>query len=461
MKGDFSRDTFNPAKHFSRVLMQQGRVQLDADTNEQTAILLHYLRTLAADLIGPFGGPAGEAKGFAITTNKDKTFNIGMGRYYVDGILCENDQSVTYETQPDYPLPPALRTGDGSYLVYLDVWEHHVTALEDDYIREKALGGADTASRAKVVWQVKIEQCETGNSNACFDAETIRDNWKIWVEKWQSPHRGCLQARVKQSDSSTDPCLTAPEAKYRGTENQLYRVEIHQDPQKPPSFKWSRENGSVVTGCKLDGDKLMVDNPQGFTAGNWVELLNDEMELRNQPGILAQVIVVDGDVLIFGTKPKKPLDIPQDENWPTKARSWDYVAGVIKEKEFANRDAPDALWLPLEDGIEIQFLKPSTGTAENSYRTGDYWLIPARVATGNIEWPDAPDGNPAPMPPHGVYHHYAPLATLTWNGSTWTDDKEDLRCEFPPLNNTCDLSSYGEEGIGGHLLCDPPQVDKA
>ena len=53
MKGDFSRNTFDPRKHFTRVLMQQGRVQLDADWNEQAAILLHYVRTLAADLIGP------------------------------------------------------------------------------------------------------------------------------------------------------------------------------------------------------------------------------------------------------------------------------------------------------------------------------------------------------------------------------------------------------------------------
>jgi hypothetical protein len=45
MKGDFSRDSFDPVKHFSRVLQQQGRVQLDADWNEQAAILLHYLRT--------------------------------------------------------------------------------------------------------------------------------------------------------------------------------------------------------------------------------------------------------------------------------------------------------------------------------------------------------------------------------------------------------------------------------
>ena len=51
MKGDFTRDTFTPGKHFSRVLAQQGRVTVDADSNEQAAILLHYLRTLTRDLI--------------------------------------------------------------------------------------------------------------------------------------------------------------------------------------------------------------------------------------------------------------------------------------------------------------------------------------------------------------------------------------------------------------------------
>ena len=67
MKGDFSRDTFNASQHFLRVLMQQGRVQLDADWNEQVAILLHYLQNLAKDLIGPSGGPSHDY-GFGIST---------------------------------------------------------------------------------------------------------------------------------------------------------------------------------------------------------------------------------------------------------------------------------------------------------------------------------------------------------------------------------------------------------
>src|SRR5216684_2916035 len=98
MKADLTRDTFHPLKHYARVLTQQGRVQLDADMNEQAAILLRYLHILAADLIGPAGGPVDPQGnvGFAITapltpTPKPPDFQIGFGNYYVNGLLCQAD----------------------------------------------------------------------------------------------------------------------------------------------------------------------------------------------------------------------------------------------------------------------------------------------------------------------------------------------------------------------------------
>ena len=45
--------------------MQQGRVQLDADWNEQQAITQNRVETEAADVIGPNGAPLDEA-GFHI-----------------------------------------------------------------------------------------------------------------------------------------------------------------------------------------------------------------------------------------------------------------------------------------------------------------------------------------------------------------------------------------------------------
>ena len=48
------------------------------------------------------------------------------------------------------------------------------------------------------------------------------------------------------------------------------------------------------------------------------------------------------------------------------------------------------------------------------YQTGDYWLIPGRTATGDVEWP-GPVATPLPLSlsPQGVEHHYAPLCNIT------------------------------------------------
>mgnify|MGYP000723784951 CR=1 FL=1 len=156
MMGDFSRVTFDPRRQYTRVLMQQGRVQVDADWNEQMAIFWHYWRTLARDLIGPHGGPIANA-GFGILTD-GSDFRIGPGRYYVGGLLCENwREDITYFSQDEnYPLDENEdELPDLPFLVYLDVWERHITYIQDGNIREVALGGPDTATRSQIVWQAK------------------------------------------------------------------------------------------------------------------------------------------------------------------------------------------------------------------------------------------------------------------------------------------------------------------
>jgi hypothetical protein len=67
MKGDFSRPTFDPARHYAGVRMQQGRVQLDADWNEQGDITRHRTETETRDAVGRCGGPL-HASGFGVTT---------------------------------------------------------------------------------------------------------------------------------------------------------------------------------------------------------------------------------------------------------------------------------------------------------------------------------------------------------------------------------------------------------
>src|SRR6516164_10882839 len=97
MKGDFSRFTFDPRKHYSGVLHQQGRVWLDSDWNEEVLERLHLLQEETADVVGVCGVPEPGAA-FLISPNPNATtagdFLIGggpgnLGRAYVDGILCQ------------------------------------------------------------------------------------------------------------------------------------------------------------------------------------------------------------------------------------------------------------------------------------------------------------------------------------------------------------------------------------
>jgi hypothetical protein len=125
---------------------------------------------------------------------------------------------------------------------------------------------------------------------------------------------------------------------------------------------------------------------------------------------------------------------PKDPDHPHAfLRRWDHndpatngLGSGIPITESANPQGNP--WFDLEDGIQIQFItalspqipdEPGSDNYEapvNSYRTGDYWLIPARTALqGSIEWPATTDNPPVPiaLPPHGIDHHYFPLGVVT------------------------------------------------
>lgn len=68
MKADTTRTTFRRERHFSSVRLQQGRVTLDADFNEQVDIGAHRDMTLARDVVGGSGAPDDGPAGFLVQT---------------------------------------------------------------------------------------------------------------------------------------------------------------------------------------------------------------------------------------------------------------------------------------------------------------------------------------------------------------------------------------------------------
>ena len=488
MKGDVSRETFDATKHYSGVRMQQGRVQTDADWNEQEAIQRRRTQIEARDVIGPCGAPEDNA-GFEISISGG-ALRIGAGRFYADGILCENEvDNLAFESQPDLPgtTPWAdlLAKSKANFaLAYLDVWERHISPLDDPLLREVALGGPDTATRVKTVWQVRLLpitvtsnpdrlkelQAERAAAQKKLDAlkaqggdpaeiaklqKTINKidaaiaalnagpscdtDFKEWDDLIGDPDRR-MNARTAQAAPPSGPCVVPPTAGYRRLENQLYRVEVHTPGAAgTATFKWSRDNGSVVTTIeKISGKDLTVhdlgpDDVLGFASGQWVELSDDKLELEGKPGQLAQIDAVNSSLRRITLKAAPtPLASGADGVDPAmhpKLRRWDQSGATATATGVAMTNA----WLPLEDGVEVQF---GTGT----FKTGDYWVIPARTATGEIEWPPfaIPNSAPVPQPPRGIKHHYCRLALLAFDApaKTWKVGS-DCRPLFPPLTVPC------------------------
>lgn len=442
MKGDFSRHPFRKGKHYNGVLMQQGRVQLDADWNEQQAISRHRTQTQGADLVGPTGAPR-VSPGFAITP-QGSILSISRGNFYVDGILCENETDLPFSAQPDLrPLSGnLLPVPAGLYLAYLEVWDRHISALEDEQIRETALGGPDTATRSQTVWQVKL--LHVTDPGGTVTRDTPFPEWEQLLQRnlVGISNVGRMTPRSEPEEPSPDPlCILPPNAGYRRLENQLYRVEVHQGGTRAQArFKWSRDNGTVVSAIEPDangdlisGSRITVaeigkDGLLTFASDplpEWLELTDDRYELMHQRGILARVQGVDPATRTITFAPGPLPNLVWNQH--PIVRRWDQRGGDATDQGVAMTGD----WQALEDGVEIRF-------SEGIYREGDYWLIPARTAigfdTGHLEWPKLENRIPAPQPPHGTQHHFARLALLRSNGATFTPvSNGDCRNLFPPL----------------------------
>ncbi len=464
MAGDFSRKIFNPKKHYSGVLMQQGRVQLDADWNEQLDIQSYRTRTETKDVIGACGVPKKGAS-FQITVSaaNGTELHIAPGRIYVGGLLCELEEetNTTYFHQPYYPAPnksyfeehagsppnsppssppssPAMQLKEGTYIAYIEAWQREISYLDDPLIQEVALGEADTTTRLQTVWQVKLLQPADATITCKGDDE-------VWTSLTALP-TGTLNVQTIQVNDPEDPCVLPPTAGYKRLENQLYRVEVQQGGNLAnTTFKWSRDNASVVTTIEqIEGSIVTVsetgkDEILGFATGQWVEMVDETATLQSSPYPLAQIMAVDHN------RREITLDTtitPNANGGNIKLRRWDQSAGAGVNGVPATNG-----WIDLEDGIQVQF-------SEGTYHSGDYWLIPARTATGEVEWPpyDIPNLSPVAQLPAGIQHYYCRLAIIKVEAGKTT--VQDCRPLFPTLTDIC-----AEDICFDNKQCDFLQAD--
>lgn len=489
MSFDASRFTFDPWNDYAGVVMQQGRVQLDEDWNEWVAEVMRRIRTGTADMLGTAAVPrATTPNGFDIMPSASAsgafTLTIGRGRMYVDGLLAENhglpapsplkwtdgSQSaptaparlwdpvldeltgttdVPYDQQPYYfaPMQAALPTTPGPHVVYVDVWQRELTHLQAPDLVEKAVN-VDTTERLQTVWQVKV-LADTGAGTACgADLGALLNAAGI------HPSAARLTNDAIDVPLPTDPCQIPSASGFKGLENQLYRVEIHQDGAQAggASFKWSRDNATVATLVLqiTATDTLVVqsvgrDDVLRFNPLDWIEITDDWQELNGLPGEIHQIKSIEDATrtITLQTPLASPASYPVDGQGNTDAarhtriRRWDQSGKVLAADGatvYWDLDNPASATVPagtiplppagtevmLENGVLVSF-SLDAAIPGGTYAARDFWCFAARTADGTVEKLVA-------APPRGIHHHYAQLAVVTF-----PDGVSDCRTLWPPL----------------------------
>ena len=457
MSFDLSRIRFDARKDFFGLVVQQGRIQLDAEWNEWVAQLG---RRLQAGTLDTFNGnvvPRITPDGFRIQASGG-ALAIGPGRIYVDGLLAENHGGtpdawdprlaeltgttpLAYTAQPYYPNPPALPTS-GAALVYVDVWQRDISAINDPGLIEPAVG-VDTTGRLQTVWQVKVLP-NVGNATCATEDEDIA-GWQAAT----APSAGRLSTDTGDPAFDPNPCQVPPAAGYRGLENQTYRVEVHTGgPIGTATFKWSRDNATVASRVshinpardRITVDSVGRDDVLRFHDGDWVEVTDDHRELHGLPGELRRIRVAGG---VDDTARTLSFDValpagafPTDAQQATQAarntrvRRWDQSGQVRRENgtvatNLDNAGSTGAIPIPggttrlfLEHGILVDF---SLDPAGGEFKTGDHWVFAARSVDASVEILNN-------APPLGIHHHYARLAIVNF-----PDGETDCRTLWPPI----------------------------
>ena len=306
-------------------------------------------------------------------------------------------RALTYLTQPFYPSPdfapgvssPPLEApglglilDGGNYVVYLEVWQRSVNALEDPHIfREVALDGPDTAERQQTVWQVRLlPVTDAAGKNLC---QAHLSEWKSLLA--DNTTTAQMNAQAAPPPQNTNKCMLPPSAGFQGLQNQLYRIEIlNGGSESEATFVWSRDNGMVETSVVsvntttptiVTVSSLGTDDLHSFAINDWVEIVDRDDELSGTTRFLAQIVAPAPDPVSLEITLSAPVPQPYYDgiNYPPvpttnyyRLKRWDMSGtGVTKDGIPIKPNT----WMPIEEGVQVWF--------GDGYAPRAWWLIPA------------------------------------------------------------------------------------
>jgi hypothetical protein len=201
----------------------------------------------------------------------------------------------TYRTQLDFlkarTLKHAKPTDGKTDLVYLEAFLEPASAVEDEELYEKALGGPDTSTRERITGRVRLHRLTE-------DAESCSVAWQelLGKVKGKFTNENELRPDVKlkvtfgPGGDPDDLCKPHAKAGYLGAENQAIRVQfVDKD-----HLTWGFDNASSLHRVEIDTNRKKVTlQTEPKDEAHWplvdqiVEILPWSAELPNKEKVAA------------------------------------------------------------------------------------------------------------------------------------------------------------------------------
>jgi Family of unknown function (DUF6519) len=493
MTSDRARVTYDPSRHYTGVIAQQGRVSLEADWNEAQAIGSEQLEARTLDLIGPIASPD---QGYRIDVDGDTgdlrirsgTVYLGGQRLMIGRDFCHggqqdmkwldwNDQRDTewLDWAGDELWRDARDDDEPHELVYLLAREHEVSAVEDHALRDVALGGPDSAQRLRILQRVIRRPTSAptweGAWGKVIDEEWIPRGFRPDRDTRRLEPAARLQVVGHPAGGAEEP---VDQGSYLGPNNQLIRVQIARIGEDGvPVLVWGFDNASFL--YRLTSSEVSQAAPGSTT----LRLATAPVDAFHQPAehqaveVLRSAASLDGDhdciaastgrvvkvtsayapdsrELVVGTELPAEYRREPGQGPPLFLRVWqgEFPCRPGKEEELGLT------------GIRIRLTALEDGRA-GAFPVGVYWMIAVRPGVG----PDSPALVyphrilARAQPPDGPRQWLAPVAFVRWHPrSPATEDCirrfDSLVREEERAGGSCTVRVSSEDVGGGWALQD-------
>jgi hypothetical protein len=466
---DLSRNATDLRKRYEGVRMQQGRVLTDDDFNDAANLASEEMRRTRLDAIGAFGSSdAGFlvkdlqlASDLGIGAPGRPSFRLSAGTIYLGGLRVVMPADEWFHLQKDWlNFDAALHWPEGPAdgetridLVWMEVWQQPVTAVEDGELFETALGGPDTSVRWRTLRRVNVMP-GVGTSDCPEAWEAAQESFAglgAIAPDMELATQAKLQVTFTAPITPADLCSPPTPGGYLGAENQAIRVQLVSDTE----YTWGYNNAAPLYRVQIesrDGDRVvvrMLNLPrdavhwplQGQVAEilPWSAALDNGETVAELSGHFSKVAVsYNPDEETFELEVEVPPGF--GEQWKVRSDQDGFFDGTPADEYFFLRmwnrgdDLESPALIPIDEGdlgntgLHVEFV-------DGPLRANDFWIIAARPSTPDVITPwllEAAGGAPI----HGVRRYRAPLGLIEWrneDGDLTGTLIHDCRPPFLPL----------------------------